>query len=116
MPGLVSNLRHRARHMARAVAFTIIGIVFAMTGLAFLTAALWVLLASHEGALVAWTVIGVIYFIFGLCFLLIAGRRSGPSHVVPQHQHPAQSVEPFLQMTEAFAMGMQAGRRARRPR
>lgn len=116
MLGLVNNLRFRARLVARAAAFTAVGVVFAVTGLAFLTGALWVLLESYEGALFAWTVIGIVYLIFGLIFLVIAGRGNRNSPVVPVTQAPTQSVEPFLQMAEAFAVGMQAGRRARRPR
>lgn len=116
MSGLVTNLRSRARHMARAAALSVIGVVFALTGLAFLTVALWVFLDSYEGALFAWTVIGIIYLILGLCFLLIAGRGNRSENTLPTTKAPEQSVEPFLQMAEAFAVGMQAGRRARRPR
>lgn len=114
MFGLVNNLQSRARQMARAAAFTAVGVAFALTGLAFLTGALWVLLDSYEGALFAWTVIGIVYLVVGLCFLLFARRGDAKTPAMPAAQPPVQTVEPFLQMAEAFAIGMQAGRRARR--
>lgn len=117
MTGLISDLRSRARLAARAAAFTIVGVVFALTGLAFLTVALWVLLANYESTLVAATVIGLMYLFLGLAFLLIGGsKKTVPVQAQPAAQPPQPSVDPFLRMAEGFAMGLQAGRSARRPR
>lgn len=115
MPGLVSDISIRARLAARAAAFTVAGIVFAMTGLAFLTVALWVLLATYEGVLAAWTVIGLMYMALGIAFLVIAKRRH-PALPPVAPIEPVQPIEPFLRVAEAFAVGLNAGRAARRPR
>ncbi|MBR2573199.1 MAG: phage holin family protein [Loktanella sp.] len=119
MTGLVADFRRRARLAARAAALSAAGIVFCATGLAFLTVALWVLLAAHQGVLAAWTVLGLLYLALGTGFMLTAARkdrRVPPQPVTAPPPPPADSAEPFLRMAEAFAVGMQAGRRARRPR
>lgn len=117
MTGLVSDFRRRARLAARAAAFSAAGIVFCVTGLAFLTVALWVLLAAEQGVLAAWTVLGLLYLVLGAAFMLLAGRKDNTTPVAPiAAPTPAQGAEPFLRMAEAFAVGMQAGRDARRPR
>lgn len=116
MTGLVADFRRRARLAARAAALSAAGIVFCATGLAFLTVALWVLLAAHQGVLAGWTVLGLLYLALGTGFMLTAARKD--RRVPPQPitaPPPTDSVEPFLRMAEAFAVGMQAGRRAHRP-
>ena len=117
MTGFLSDLRSRARVAARTAAFTVAGVIFALTGVAFLTVALWVLLASYENTLVASTVIGLMYLLLGICFFLL-GSRSKPTVVAPRPtpQAPPKTDDPFLRVAEAFAVGLQAGRSARRPR
>ena len=115
MPGLVSDIGIRARLAARAAAFTAAGVIFAMTGLAFLTVALWIMVATYESALAAWTVIGVMYLALGLAFLMMAKRRH-PALPPAAPITPVQPIEPFLRVAEAFAVGLNAGRAARRPR
>ena len=115
MPGLVSDISIRARLMARAAAFTVVGVIFAATGLAFLTVALWVLLATYESAIVASAVVGLMYLILGIVFMVLAKRRHPALPPVTPIQ-PVQPIEPFLRIAEAFAVGLNAGRAARRPR
>jgi hypothetical protein len=119
MTGLVTDFRLRVRLAVRAAALSVVGIVFCATGFAFLTAALWVLVATYQGALAAWMVLGFIYILLGMCFVLI-GTRPDPAlrrrSVAPTPPPPAQGIEPFLRMAEAFAVGLQAGRSARRPK
>ncbi|ARE84535.1 putative Actinobacterial holin-X, holin superfamily III [Roseovarius mucosus] len=112
MSGLVSHFRRRARHAARAAAFTVAGVIFGMAGLAFLTVALWILIATYESALVAHAVIGALYLLLGICFLAFGGQ-STDAETAPQ---PAAPKEPLLQVAEAFAVGLNAGRAARAPR
>ncbi|MGX0978243.1 ABC-type multidrug transport system fused ATPase/permease subunit [Roseovarius sp. MBR-51] len=112
MGGIVSHLRRRARNAARAAAFTVAGVVFGLAGLGFLTVALWILIATYESALVAHTVIGALYLVLGFCFLAL-GSQSTDAETAPE-QPPAK--EPLLQVAEAFAVGLQAGRSARAPR
>ncbi|MBQ1203101.1 MAG: phage holin family protein [Loktanella sp.] len=119
MAGLVHDLQDRARLAARAAAFTVVGVVFALTGLGFLTVALWLALAEYENALMASAVVGVVYLVLGTVFFLIAGSRRARSVTPSQQAAPppmAGDYEPFLRMAEAFSVGMAAGRAARRPR
>lgn len=116
MTGFLSDLRFRARLMVRAAAFSVVGMVFCAAGFAFLTAALWVMIATYEGALAAWMVLGFIYILLGICIMLIAQRPvRRHRRAAPPPPPAAQGAEPFLRMAEAFAVGMQAGRNARRP-
>ncbi len=116
MTGFLTDLRIRARLMVRAAAFSAAGIIFCTVGFAFLTAALWLLIATHEGAMTASLVLGFAYFLVGLCIMLIGQRpASRRRRATPPPPTAAQGAEPFLRMAEAFAVGMQAGRNARRP-
>jgi small-conductance mechanosensitive channel len=112
MRGLVDQVRRRARNAARAAAFTVAGVVFGLAGLGFLTVALWILIATYESALVAYAVIGTLYLILGFCFIAL-GAQSTDAEAVPTEPAPK---DPFLQVAEAFAVGLQAGRAARAPR
>lgn len=113
----VSTLKNDARAAARAAAFSALGGLFALVGLGFLTLALWLVLTSVESATFAATVIGVLYA--AAAFILLAfgasGRRKG-AEPSPQDRDAHTPREPFVQMAEGFAMGMQAGRSARNDR
>lgn len=116
MTGFVSDMRHRARAAARAAAFSTIGIIFSLTGLAFLTVALWLLIATHESAIVAHAVIGALYLFLGVCFLALGGQKSDTRPADPAEPRPQDPAkDPILQVAEAFAVGLRAGRSARRP-
>lgn len=117
MTGFISDIRRRARSAARAAAFTMTGVIFGLTGMAFLTVALWIVIASHESALVASLVLGAFYLLLGFCFLALGGQRAD-AHRADNSPNPTQpqSREPLLQLVEAFAVGLQAGRAARTPR
>lgn len=119
---LVSDAKHTARATARAAAMSVLGTIFAMIGLGFLTVALWLLLAAQEGALFAATVIGVLYCAVGFMILALATRgKSKTHHTSPTHAHSAHPSHPahpdgrapLMQLAEGFALGMQAGRSAR---
>lgn len=117
---LVSEVKSRARDTARAAALSALGALFAIVGLAFLTGALWLLFACLETPLFAATVIGALYCGVGLTLLAFGMRgksgtaRRPTSHAdLASHEAEARHREPFLQMAEGFAMGLQAGRSAR---
>lgn len=112
MRGLVAQVRRRARNAARAAAFTVAGVVFGLAGLGFLTVALWILIATYESALVAYAVIGTLYLILGFCFMALGAQSTDAEAALTE---PAPK-DPFLQVAEAFAVGLQAGRAARAPR
>jgi hypothetical protein len=115
MPGLLYRLKDDARNIARAAAFSFAGLFLMVAGLFCLTAALWIVIANHYGAIHAFTLLGIIYLVLGAVFLLLAMRR-------PRYRwtrHPLMGAappprEPLVQIAEGFAIGMQAGRAARR--
>lgn len=116
----VSDVKDSARATARAAAFSALGTTFALIGLGFLTTALWMLLASHESALFAATVIGALYCAFGFGFLALGSRGTGDkrhrSSGTKRGMSDADAPpprDPFLQLAEGFAIGLQAGRSAR---
>ena len=120
MAGLISGLKEGARRTARAAALSVIGSVFLIVGLAFLSVALWMIVAVEYGQLVAFEVLGALYIVMGLvCLLLRPSGNSASEDRVESGSHgstPPPMKDPFLQMAEGFAMGMQAGRAAREPR
>ncbi len=115
---MFSGLKIRARMAARAAALTTVGVVFGLVGLGLLTVALWILVAEHEGALIAFAVIGALYAVLSFVFIALGTARGGPP-ANPAHDPraaPPPQKEPFAQMAEGFAIGLQAGRAAREPR
>ncbi|MCA0919205.1 hypothetical protein [Pseudooceanicola nanhaiensis] len=87
-----------------------VGLVLMLVGLAFLTVAGWILLATTYDTLIAATVIGCVYFGLGLVFLGFAMRR--PRMPVP----PTPVAAPMAAMPGlmgAFLQGLSAGRAAR---
>ncbi|MEV8467194.1 hypothetical protein AB0T83_10430 [Fluviibacterium sp. DFM31] len=116
MAGVVSGLEARLRRTVRSAAFGVAGVVFGAVGLGLLSAAVWILIASHHGALVACVVLGLLFLALGAGFLA-AGAWSppAPSHKTPPPP-PAAPGDPFIRIAEGFATGMQAGRAARKGR
>jgi protein-S-isoprenylcysteine O-methyltransferase Ste14 len=111
----LSQLKHKARDTARSALWLTMGAVFMLIALAFLTAALWLLVAQDQGALIATTVIGALYFVVAvIAFLLgLRGHRSMPE---PPDAKDDDRRQPLVQIAEGFAVGMQAGRAARSER
>src|SRR6056297_235193 len=107
MTGFFSNMGARLRNAARATAFSVMGVVFGLAGLGFLSVALWIVLAVHEGVLVAYTVIGALYLVLGLCLMALGAQGGGANE---------PRKDPMVQLAEGFAMGMQAGRAMRERR
>ncbi|HKL56481.1 phage holin family protein [Marivita sp.] len=117
MPGFLTGIETRARQAARSAAFAMIGVIFAIIGLGFLTAGLWIVIAAYEGALIAFVAIGALYLILGLGFMALGRQPVGGSSEAPRPAADAPArQDPFVQIAEGFATGMQAGRAARDPR
>ena len=116
MRGFLSTMGARLRHAARATAFSVMGVVFGLAGLGFLTVALWILLAAHEGVLMAYTVIGALYLVLGFCLMALGAQGGGANE--PRRADPPSepTKDPLVQLAEGFAMGMQAGRAMRERR
>lgn len=122
MHGIITKLQSRAREAARATAFGVVGAIFGMVGLGFLTVALWMLIATHYGAMVAFSVLGGLYVILALAFFAIGSRdpRASAHAESPSTPDPADARQPpemvFAEIAEGFVLGLQAGRDARAPK
>ena len=120
MIGMISAMRERVRHAARATAFSVMGVIFGLVGLGFLTVALWIVLAAYENVLVAYTVIGALYVVLGFCLMALGAQKGdGPkSHAqdAPERAPQDPAKDPIVQVAEGFAVGMQAGRAMRETR
>lgn len=114
MSMMLHSLRHSVRRAAGRAALSAVAGLMVVVGLAFLTTALWIWIASTHGTLFAAAVIGAIYFGLGL-ILLAVGLPSRRHH----HYHaPSPPIDPtaaiIAQITEGFLTGMRAGRATRR--
>lgn len=119
MAAILSRLRAQARMTARAAALGVIGTVFLLVGLGFLSVALWMIVAAQYGALIAFEVLGGLYVILGLiCLALrpsatpVQDSDNGTASAKPQTDRTG-SEDPLIKLAEGFAAGMQAGRAAR---
>lgn len=120
MTGLLAGLQADARLLARSVAFSaafgFAGIVLLVAGLVCLTAALWIAIALFHGTMVAFVTLGLIYCGLGALFLALSMRRPRGTVYPPPPVAAAPPRAPLVQIAEAFAIGMEAGRAARGPR
>lgn len=119
MAAILSRLRAQARMTARAAALGVIGTVFLLVGLGFLSVALWMIVAAQYGALIAFEVMGGLYVILGLICLALRPSatqaqhgENGTASAKPQTDRTAPE-DPLIKLAEGFAAGMQAGRAAR---
>ncbi len=96
---LLEGIRTEVRTAARRAGFSALGALFLVAGLGFLTVALWIVLATTQGAFTAALVTGALYLGLGLVLLALAGRHDRTS---PQ---PMQ----MSALMEAFMVGFTAG-------
>ncbi|WP_460273618.1 phage holin family protein [Celeribacter sp. ULVN23_4] len=102
---------HLARGARRAL-WASVGMVLLLTGLGFLTVALWLVLSAlYEGQFAA-LVIGLGYVGAGLIVLGLGVKRPETDSQCPDPQRPATG--PFEQVMIAFFEGVQAGKMARK--
>lgn len=116
-----------AKSVARKAAYGSLGGLFALIGIGFLAAAIWVALADAAGALVANLIIGAVFLLIGAVVLVYARI---PPRVIPRHQAramadptranipPSAGVSPTVLTTasiaQAFILGLTTARRLRR--
>ena len=115
---LFSGIRAEARAVARRSAFAFGGAVFSAIGIAFLTAAGWLVLAELRDATFAWLICGAVYLGAGLvCLGLSRKRNTNDSHrafdtgragAAPIATKPDQPLPPLV---AAFILGLNAGYR-----
>ena len=123
LQAVMSAAKDQARQTARSAALTVAGGVLCLVGLGFLTAALWIVLATEYGALIAALVLGGLYLILGGAVLAFGREpqsrvRPEARPVMPQEPPaaPPRPSDPWLDLAEGFARGLQAGREIRRDR
>ena len=98
---MFAGVKYAAASAARKAALMIAGLLLLGIGLAFLTAAMWMVLSMAYGTLTAAAVLGAVFCGIGLIVLALASspRRR---HVAPPH--PAKNP-----LMDAFLAGLQAG-------
>lgn len=119
MLGIASKIKDEVRATARSAVLSLAGAILTAVGLGFLTLALWLFLLTVGSALAAAVIIGAIYCGAGFILLAVAASGKGapgdadlPDPEAPPAPPPK---DPFFQMAEGFAVGLQAGRAAGRP-
>lgn len=106
---MLGSIERKATRVARGVALSLTGAICVAVGLGFLTVGGWIYLTAIEGTLFAAVVIGAIYVGLGLVLIGVTSARRAPSPAAqPNPQVPA--------LTEAFLVGLEAGRSAKQTR
>lgn len=114
---MFERIRYDIKSAARRSALSVLGIIFVLIGLAFLTTAAWIALTISADTLTAALVIGGVYT--GLGLLILAGatmsRRRVPYTAVDPLAAPASSPSvPYPGLAQAFMQGFGAGATMRR--
>jgi hypothetical protein len=109
--GPIREVERRAEAFSHRLLLEAVGSILAVIGLAFLTTAGWLVLELQGGAIFAATVLGGAYFGLGLILWAAAITH----RVRSKPPSPADPYEPFINMAEGFAAGLEAGRAARNP-
>lgn len=116
MHGIAASIGAEVRATARTASLGVLGLVFALVGIGFLTVALWLFVVTVGSALIAAVIIGALYCAVGCLLLAIAASRSRAQERAKRlaaAQAAPDARSPFVQMAEGFAIGLQAGRSAR---
>ncbi|WP_010140268.1 phage holin family protein [Oceanicola sp. S124] len=111
---MLGTFGYRTRTALHRAGWSLAGITLILPGLAFLTAALWLLLSELRDALFAAGVIGALYLGLGLICLAMARRRPRiplpPRHAVPP---PPLAGGLAAELVAALMQGVTAGMAAR---
>lgn len=114
---LFAYLEALAQRKLRGAAYSLVGVVFILIGVAFLTALLWMVLVELRDARFAAQILGFGFVALG--FILIGiGKLISRLRIaaVPPPMMAAGPRGPLLQLLEGFLVGLQAGRRSHRDR
>ncbi|MBR9765595.1 MAG: hypothetical protein GYB53_19275 [Rhodobacteraceae bacterium] len=118
---MITTFGYRARAALHRTGWSLAGILLILPGLAFLTAALWMLLSELRDALFAASIIGALYFGLGLICLAMARRRPRipvpprPAAVPPPVAPGGMAAELVVALMQGVTAGMAARAAARRP-
>ena len=110
---MFSQVKDKAARVARRAGILSGGVLCIIVGTGFLTAAVWLYLATAYDPMLASVVIGIGYLGAGLLVVGIAVSDSSPAAKQPlaQEAKAAPDAPPLLQ---AFLYGLQAGATAER--
>ncbi|RPE67138.1 PUCC protein [Pacificibacter maritimus] len=117
----MSTLKEKTVQGAKRAAWISLGTAMLCVGVAFLTAAAWMVLSAVKDAQFAALIIGLSYAGIG-CIAVVIGTSSSHHsgrHVGPEH-HPepltphARSDDTFERMAAAFMTGMQSAKTFRK--
>ncbi|SMX42613.1 phage holin family protein [Maliponia aquimaris] len=106
---MLAMIETRARAALRRGVAGLMGGVLVAIGLGFLTQAAWLALASWQGPLFAAQTLGGIYLLLGGVVLLLVRKR----HDAPPPAPSRQAIS-HLVLAEAFLVGLDAARSARK--
>jgi hypothetical protein len=106
---MLASVKYAAAHAVRKAALLTVGLLLLGVGLAFLTAAMWIVLSAAFGTLVAAAVLGAAYCGLGLIVIVLGSQ--------PRVRHPvAAPTVGHSPLMQAFLAGLQAGSRPDRRR
>ncbi|MFU8882604.1 MAG: phage holin family protein [Rhodobacterales bacterium] len=109
----------RAQQGARRAGLFAVSTLLVIVAIAFLTVALWLVIAEAQSAKVAALILGALYLTAGGVLRLLA-KPARPPHVATPHKdaaHPAAPhASPYPALAEAFVFGLDTAMRLRRSR
>jgi threonine/homoserine/homoserine lactone efflux protein len=105
----------RAQRGARRAGLMAASTLLVIVAIAFLTVALWIVIAEAQSAKAAALILGALYLTAGGVLRLMA-KPSPPQPAPPPKQaaHPASATSPYSAMAEAFVFGLETAIRLRR--
>lgn len=107
--GVAAGLKTAAQRSARTAGRMVLAAVFAVTGIAFLTAAGWLWLAENFGATLANVVCGSI-FLAGAAVFYLLGSRSDEARAVRRAVQPETPALDLPALATLAAIGVGFGR------
>jgi hypothetical protein len=104
------GIEQKVAKTARKAGLVTASAALMLVGAGFLTAAVWIYLATTQTALFAAVVIGMAYLGLGAVTLGFAAKTPEPPH----EPDPLQGLTPMQTVLVAFLQGMDQGKRAKR--
>lgn len=107
------GFKHKMRRAAQRLALGGAGSLMGIIGIGFLSAALWLYLATVAGAILACMIVGCGFLGLGLVLMMLASGDD-TDHAATARQDTPKSPEGLPPLASAFMHGMEQGIAARR--